>query len=180
MPPEFRFDLRWIDGVAPVVARTILDKRDQASVRFSVRSKRIEGIADTFDDGDVLGRRSAADVIGFPDPSALQNRRQRLDVILDVKPIPHVAAIAVNRQWLFFEGVEKHERYEFFRKMVGAVVVRAVRYERRQPIGFTPSADEMIGGSFAGRVGRSRVVGGAFREKAVVGEATVNFVGRNV
>ena len=52
-------------------------------------------------------------------------------MVLDVEPVAHVAAVAVDRQRLALERVQDHERDQLLGELEGAVVVRAVRDERR-------------------------------------------------
>jgi hypothetical protein len=48
-------------------------------------------------------------------------------MILNIKPIANVAAIAVYREWLALDGVEDRERNKLFGKMVWSIIVRTVR-----------------------------------------------------
>ena len=70
-------------------------------------------------------------------------------MILDVEPIANILALAVDRQRLSIERLDDHERNEFFRKMIGAVIVRAIGEQGRQPIGLVPGANQMVGGRLA-------------------------------
>src|SRR5262245_25664248 len=79
-------------------------------------------------------------------------------MILDEEPVAHIAAVAVDRQRLGFKRVQQHQRDQFFWKLVGPVVVRAIRDDRRQLIGFMPGANQMIGRGLRGRIGRIRRV----------------------
>ena len=56
-------------------------------------------------------------------------------VVLDVEPVAHVAAVAVDRQRLALERVEDHQRDQLLGELVRAVVVRAVGDQRRQAVG---------------------------------------------
>ena len=74
-------------------------------------------------------RRSlrAADVVGLAGPPTLQDRGQRAGVVLDVQPVAHVGAVAIDRQRLALQRLQDDQRNELFREVVGPVVVGAVR-----------------------------------------------------
>ena len=54
------------------------------------------------------------------------NEMKRAGVILDIQPIAHVGAIAIDGQGLSFDGIKNGERYQLLREMVGTIIVRAV------------------------------------------------------
>ena len=99
-------------------------------------------------------------------------------MIHDVKPVPHLLTVAVDRQGLAVQCIEDHQRDQFFREMVGPVIVAAVGGEYRQLVGVMPGAHEVIGGRLACRVGAVGLVRIRFRERRIVGEqGSVHLVG---
>ena len=101
-------------------------------------------------------------------------------MVLDIEPVAHVLALAIDRQGLAFERVEDRQRDELFGEMIGPVIVRAVREHDRQAIGVVPGAHEMIGGRLRGRIGRVRLVGRGLGKGAVGPERAEDLVGRDV
>ncbi len=63
-----------------------------------------------------------------------QHRVERRAVILDVDPVAHVAAVAVERQRLVGERVGDEERDQLLGELVRAVVVRAARDDDVEPV----------------------------------------------
>ena len=74
-------------------------------------------------------------------------------MVLHVHPVPHLLAIAVDRDRPALQSVDDGERDQLFGKLVGTVVVRAVRYRDRKTIGAVIRPDEVIAGGLARRVG---------------------------
>ena len=74
----------------------------------------------------------------------LQYGQDRAAVIDDKEPVAHILAVTVDRQFLPLEGVVDDQRNEFFREVVGAVVVGAVGNQGRQVIGVVVGADQMV------------------------------------
>ncbi len=101
-------------------------------------------------------------------------------MIVDVDPIAHVHAPAIDRQCLARRGLDDGERDELFGKLVGAVIVRAVGDDHRQAVGAVPRPRQMVGGSLAGGVGRIRVVARALGEAPLHAKGTIDLVGGDV
>jgi len=55
-------------------------------------------------------------------------------MILNVEPIAHLLAIAIHRQGPAIERIENHQRNEFFRELIRAVIVGTIRDRDRQPV----------------------------------------------
>ena len=96
-------------------------------------------------------------------------QQQGLHIVFKIQPIPHVGAIAIERDWLACGRLEDHHRDQPLGELSGAVVVGAVGEHHRQAVGVVPGVHQVIARGFAGRVGAARVVGGGFREYAFRG-----------
>ena len=105
---------------------------------------------------------------------------QRARVVLDVEPVAHVGAVAVDGERLFLERVEDHQRDQLLGEVVGPVVVGAIGDDDRKPEGAEPGAGQMVGGGLGGRVGRGGIVGRLLAEGAVGPERAVDLVGGDV
>ena len=90
--------------------------------------------------------------------------------------------VAVHRQAFARQGVDDHQRDEFFGKVHRAVVVAAVGGEHRQAVGVVPGAHQVVAGrlagAVAGAVGLNPVVFGEGR--GVRRQRAVNLVGGHV
>ena len=154
----------------------------------SRNNKRLDGItfslkvaADGFDDLDVFLLIVAADVVGFAGDALRHDLDERPGVILDVEPVADLRTGAVNRQRLAVERMQNHQRNQFFREMVRAVVVGTVRHDGRQPESPPPCPHEMIARSLARRVGgRGSIRRSLAEEIPGALEIPVHFVGRDV
>ena len=155
LPAQFTFNLVRIDGVAAIVAGAVGDVGDLFGVAAAIgtRAQLVQQTADGVHDVDIGLFVPAADVVGFTQLAGLQYAADGAAVVLDVEPVTHLHAIAVNRQRLAGQGVDDHERNQLFRKVVGAVVVAAVGGEHRQAVGVVVGAYQMVAGGLAGAVG---------------------------
>jgi hypothetical protein len=94
-----------VDGVAAVVARTILDVSDQRFARAAVgqRTGLVEQRADRFHHHDVLTLGVAADVVGLAHAPGFKYTPDRGAVVAHIQPVAHVEAVAIDRQRLASE-----------------------------------------------------------------------------
>ena len=153
-PAELALDLARVDRVASVVAGPVGHVLDQAEVRaLGIGPHLVEQGADGLDDLDVRLLVPAADVVGLADPAARQHLADRGAVVLDVEPVAHLHAVAVDRQRLAGEGVDDHQRDQLFGEVIGPVVVAAVGGEHRQAVGVVPGPHQVVARRLARRVG---------------------------
>src|SRR5262249_54612145 len=136
--------------------------------------------ADVLDHGEVGALALAAEIIAFAWPAALGERDQAGRMILDVEPVAHVRAVAVDRQRLAGDRLENGERNELFRELARPVVVRAIRSDDRPPMRAGPRLGQMGGPRLARRIGRAWPVRRVLVDPAVGPERAVDFVGRHV
>jgi hypothetical protein len=122
----------------------------------------------------------SADVVGRAGLALFQDQSQGAGVVVDIQPVAHVVALAVDRQRLAFQRVEDHQRDELLGKVIRAVVVGAVGGDDGHAVGVVPGAHQMVRARLAGRIGRIGCVGRFFGEKARVAERTVHLVGGDV
>ncbi|PAV72886.1 hypothetical protein WR25_21003 [Diploscapter pachys] len=181
-PAEFVADAAGVDRIALVVAGAVGDRGHLLGIGLAVgtRATIVEDRAQRLYHLDVLSLVVAADIVGAPRLTPLEHRLQRADVILDVQPVAHLVALAVDRQRLAIQGLGDHQRDQLFGEVIGPVIVRAVGDQHRQSEGMAPSADQMVAARFRRRIGRARIVGRLFGEQACVAEAAVHLVGRDV
>ena len=66
-------------------------------------------------------------------------------MILDIEPVAHILALAVDRQRLACERIQDGQRDQLFGEMIRPVIVRAIRHDDRQAIGPLPGLGEVVG-----------------------------------
>ena len=102
-------------------------------------------------------------------------------MVFDVKPIAHLHAVAIHRQWLARQGIDNHERDELFGEMQGAVVVAAIGGEHRQAVGVMPRTNQVIAGRLAGTVGAVGLVRMLLGKGWILGRQTaIHLIGRDM
>ena len=74
-------------------------------------------------------------------------------MVVDVQPISDIRTGPVDWNWLALKRVEYCERNELFWKLIGSVIVRAIRYEDRQTVGLVPGVRNMIRRRLASGIG---------------------------
>jgi len=123
----------------------------------------------------------AADVVGLAHHPFGHHFKQGAGVVLDEQPVTHLQAVAVYRQRFTGQGVEDHQRDQFFGEVERPVVVRAVGQQYRQPVGAVPGADQVVGRCLAGRIRRAWRVGRGLGEQVVDAvQVAIHFVGGNM
>ena len=182
-PGEFALDFCAIDGVAAVVAGTVGDIGDLRGVGGAVGAggfgvqERAEGVHHI----EIRAFVESADIVGLAEAAFLQDEPDGGSVIFDEKPIADLLAVAIHGEGLSIERVQNHQGDELFRKMVGAVVVRAVRRQGGETVGVLEGPNEVVAGGLGGGVGAVRREGRGLRKGGVVRpESSVNFIGRDM
>ena len=89
---------------------------------------------------------------------AFEDRRDHGSaMILNVDPVAHIQPVAVNRQRLLAQRFDDHERDQFLRKLIGAVIVRAAGHDHFLAVGFMMREREKIRADFARGIGRAGI-----------------------
>ena len=104
-PAKLILDLGCINGVAAIMAGSVLDEGDQAAgIASEMRRHFINQIADQLHDSDVGPFIVAPDIIGFPNPSPVEDKPEGFGVVAHVEPVAHVHSVAIDRHRLFAPG----------------------------------------------------------------------------
>ena len=99
----------------------------------------------------------------------LENAEDAAAVVVHVQPVAHVLPVAVDRQRLARQGIEEKQRDELFRKLKRAVIIGAVRDQRREPIGVEVRPHEVVRTRLRGGVGTVGSIGRCFTESWILG-----------
>lgn len=132
------------------------------------------------DEVDVSLLVVAADVIGLAGGAFFNDLEQRSAVVFDVQPVADVFAFAIDGDRFSSQAFENHDRDQFFRELIRAVVVAAVGDHDGQTVCVLPSSGKVVRGRFAGGVRRMGIVRRRFTEQSRLAEAAVDLVGGDV
>ena len=174
-PAEFGAQAGGVDGVAAVVAGAVGDEVESVGGL-------VEEFEDGFHDGAVVDLAVGADEVGLADLAAVDDGPHGVVVVVDVDPVPDVAAVAVELGSHPGEHVGDLAGDELLDVLVRAVVVGAVGDGGGHAEGADPGAHEQVAAGFGRGVGARRVVGGLFGEAGGVVEieVAVDLVGADV
>src|SRR6516164_5870723 len=96
LPCERLLRFRGINGISKIMARAIGHKSDQRSPRIGRRNEPIKYLANLLDHSEIAALAIPTKIVFLANASTLEQVNQSGCVVIDKKPIPHVAAIAVN------------------------------------------------------------------------------------
>ena len=83
------------------------------------------------DDFAIRQRTAAANVIDLAFAAFPEHGQDRAAVVIDIEPVAHLHAVAINRQRLVFERIRDHQRDQLFRELIGTVIIRGARDHNR-------------------------------------------------
>ena len=174
-PTQFGPELRGIDRVSTVVARTVLHPVE----RVLALSHHLQ---DHAKHGDVVPLAVRADQVGLADPALGQDRPHAAGMVLGVDPVAYVLALAVQLRPLALEDVRDLAGDELLHMLVRAVVVRAVGNRGPQAVRAGPRAHQHVGRGLRTRVWAGRMVRGGLREpgRIIQSEVAIHLVRAHV
>ena len=174
-PTQFGPELRGIDRVSTVVARTVLHPVE----RVLALSHHLQNHAKH---GDVVPLAVRADQVGLADPALGQDRPHAAGMVLGVDPVAYVLALAVQLRSLALEDVRDLAGDELLHMLVRAVVVRAVGDGGAGAERAVPGTHQQVGARLRRAVRARRMVRGLLRElgRIVQRQIAVHLVGAHV
>jgi len=163
------------------VARAVFDIGDKGAEGLDGFTGFFCDYIDEFlEEFDVLPFVFAADVVGLTYPALLHDTPHGTVVVFYIEPVPDIFAIPIHGKGLSFQHVQHHEGDEFFRELIGAIIVGTIGEGYGEAVGVMIGHYQVVARSLAGRIGRSGIIGSAFGKVARVSQASVDFVGRYV
>ena len=129
---------------------------------------------------DVLVLVAAADVVDLPGAALAEHELDPRAVVLDVQPVPDLAAVAVERQRLAVERVRDEQRDELLRILVRAVRVRAAGDRGGDAERADVGLDEQVAGGLRRAVRARRPQRVGLARGAARLEVAVDLVGRDL
>ena len=174
-PAQFGPELRGIDRVTAVVARTVPHPVERV-FRLSHHPQ------DHAQHGDVVLLAVGADQVRLADAALRENRPHARAVVLGVDPVAHVLAPAVQLRTLPVQNVRDLARDELLHMLVRAVIIRAVRDRGADAVRTRPRAHQHVRCRLRGAVRGARMVRGGFGEpgRIVQGKVAVHLVRAHV
>ena len=154
------------------MAGPVGDEADQPLARAGgIGQAAVECGADRAHHLEIAARLAGADRVGGAGLALLQHAHQRVGVVLDEDPVAQVGAVAVDRQRLALQRVQRDQRDQLLRELPRAVVVGGVGDDGRQPVGVVPGAHQMVGRRLARGIGAARIVGAWSRSNGAIAGA---------
>ena len=154
--PAQRPQLGAVDRVAAVVTEAVGHVLDGRLVPAAQRHEAIGQLP--------VGHLVApADVVDLADLAPPEDRVDAGAVVLDVEPVPHVEAVAVERHPQPVEQVRDEQRDDLLGELEGPVVVRRPGGHDRQAVGGHVGQGDEVRPGLGGRVRRARLRAGRSR-----------------
>jgi len=159
-PTQLPVDLGGVDRVAAVVPGSIGNVGDLFPVALPIGTggKFVQNGAQGVDHVEIRLFVPSSDVVGLPHPAGLEDATDGGSMVLHEEPVAHLLTVAVDGERLAGEGVMDDQRDELLGKVVGAVVVGAVRGQDGQAVGVVIGADKVVRSGLAGGIRTIRLV----------------------
>jgi hypothetical protein len=127
VPAQFLLDLSYIDGIAPIMAKTVWHKTDQASVCLHGFSTQLtHDSTDRVYNVQIPPIIAATNVVHLAYTPTADDGVNTTAVILDIQPIAHIRPIAIHRDGLAPETSADNGGDKFLSILEGAVIIGAV------------------------------------------------------
>ncbi len=136
-PTQLGAQLGRIDRVPTVMARTILHPIERI-LRLPHHPQ------NHAKHGDVIPLTIRADQIRLADTTLRQNRPHAAGMVLGMDPVTHVQPLAVQLRTLTIQDVRDLTRDELLHMLIRAIIVRAVRDRRADPVRARPRAHQHV------------------------------------
>ena len=93
---------------------------------------------------NVLPFVETTDVVSLCRFSFMKNQVDGTGMVFHIKPVTHIFPLAIHRQWLSVTDVVDGQWYQFFGKLIRAIVVRTIGYNSRHTISVMISTYKMF------------------------------------
>ncbi len=93
-----------------------------------------------------------------------------------IQPVSCIFSVAVNGQRFFIQNIVNTQGNQFFREVVGAVVIGAVGHNKRKAIRISVGAHQMIRGGLGSGIRRFWIIRCLFGEEAGFAQRPIDFV----
>src|SRR5262249_3116073 len=128
----------------------------------------------------VCALTATPEVVSVPRTATLEQLEKPIDEILHVEPIADIRPVAINRHRYSVKSIQDSQRNKLFRKLIWAIIVRAIADDHWQSIGPVPSVRQVIGAGLAGRIRRAWLIWRILSKTTLPSQRAEDFVGRDV
>ena len=136
MPAQLVLHPGHVDGIAPIMPRTVRDKADQAAERLCGFAGQVgQDLTDHVHHIEVLPVITPTNIVGLAHPSTTDHRVDGRAVIVDVEPVAPVRPIAVDRDRHTLETRTDNGGDKLLIMLIGAVVIGTVGHTGGEPVG---------------------------------------------
>lgn len=176
LPTKFLLDFIRADSIASIVTKPVFDmiyKRIILAKSFENR----------FDNLEIASLVMSADIVDFSVFSLSDNQIDGFAVIGNMKPITNVLAITIDRKLFVIPGFLNHERNQFLRELIGAIIVGATGDSNGKAVSSVICQNKKIGSGFGRRIRRRGMKRRIFMEKkirSIQRKVSVDFIGGNL
>src|SRR6266446_3227014 len=130
--------------------------------------------------GKILFHVRSADVVHLADSSVFENCENSPAIVFHVQPVALLFAVAVDGERFVVERVRDHERQEFFRELVGTVIIRGASDQSRKFVGTYVGANQEIRGGLGSGIRAAWLERRVFAGVSSRSDVAVDFIGGNV
>ena len=99
---------------------------------------------------DILPLVESSDVVGISYLSAMEDQIDCTSMILDIQPVADILTLSVNRQRLTMADIVDKQRNQLLRKLIRAIIIRAVGHDSRHAVSIVISPHEVVTRSLGG------------------------------
>ena len=118
-------------------------------------------------DLDILFLVVPANVVGLSQTSLLLYHVNALGMVVYIQPVADVLAVSIDRKLLALQRVVDDQRNQLLRKLIGAVIVRAIGNIGRKFVGIDVRFNQKIRAGLAGGIGTVRIIRRRLIEKCM-------------
>ena len=131
-PAELALDLGRVDGIAAIMAGSVLNKSNQSTgVASECWPELVDDVANQLDNTDIGPLVVSTDVVRIAVCASGDDLPEGFAVVGHIEPIAHVHAVAINRDGLAIQDLLYDDRDEFLGELERTVVVRAITNDYR-------------------------------------------------
>lgn len=181
-PAQLVLQLVAVYGIAQVVPLAVGHVSYQfLRGAFRIAQQAVHRFYDYLDKVYILPFVETADVVRVSRLAGMKNDVDGSCMVHHIQPVAHILPLAIDRQWLAVADVVDEERDQLLGKLVGTVIVGAVRHDGRHTIRVVESPHKVVAACLAGRVRAVGLVFSVFREESPVKfQCPIHFIRRDV
>lgn len=181
-PAQFVLQLVAVYGIAQVVPLAVGHVSYQfLRCAFRIAQQAVHRFYDYLDKVYIFPFVEATDIVRISRSAFMENNINSPCMVNYIEPVAHILSFAIDRQRLAVADVVDEERDQLLGKLVGTVIVGAVRHDGRHAVRIVEGAYKVVAACLACRVRAVRLVFSVFCEESPVKfQCPIHFIGRDV